>query len=244
MPADGGPPADETAGGPTGAGVVRVYAAHPVTSYGSAWAGDALDRLRAALPGCEVVDPETTGWDTNTEWLAGWPALLAGLDALAVFAAEDATIGAGCLHEIAGAIAAGLPVAVLDPDRGLAELAGVWIVPEAQRTAQRSARLLAGAPLDPGTCRVCAVFDRLARRGCHCSTCHRTWTGTRAAHCVTCHETFSSPLTADRHHGSTRGASHRHPASVPGLVLGPDGVWHRSPPTTRPPHWRRIGTEP
>jgi hypothetical protein len=119
-----------------------------MTCYGSTWTKDALDRLRAALPECEVVDPESVGWDTNTGWLAGWPALLAGLDALAVFAADDGTIGAGCLHEIADAIAKGLPVVMLEPDRGLAELAGVSLMPEEERTARRALRLLAGGPLD------------------------------------------------------------------------------------------------
>jgi hypothetical protein len=128
--------------------MLRVYAAHPVTCYGTGWAADAVGRLRAALPECEVVDPETVGWDSNTAWLTGWPALLAGLDALAVFAADDATIGAGCLHEIADAIAKGLPVAMLDPDRGLAELAGLWLIPAEERTARRALRLLAGGSLD------------------------------------------------------------------------------------------------
>jgi hypothetical protein len=144
MHADQGSPVDAAPGDPAGVPVPRVYAAHPVTCYGTGWAADAVGRLHAALPGCEVVDPETVGWDSNTAWLTAWPALLAGLDALAVFAADDGTIGAGCLHEIADAIAKGLPVAMLDPDRGLAELAGVRLLPGEERTARRALRLRAG----------------------------------------------------------------------------------------------------
>jgi hypothetical protein len=92
-------------------------------------------------------------------------------------------------------------------------------------------------------CGYCAGTDRLPRRGVHCHDCHQTWTGTKRAHCLICHQTFSSPFTADRHAGPTRGATHRHPSTVPGLALHGDGVWHRVSPLTTPPHWRYNGSQ-
>jgi hypothetical protein len=121
----------------------RVYAAHPVTSYGTEHERACLDTLAALLPGSEIIDPAGR-YHTNAGWLRAWPRLLSTLDAVVVFADEDGTVGAGCLREITDAIVAGLPVAYLDDNRRLCELVALDMIPTDLRSRARAAWPVAG----------------------------------------------------------------------------------------------------
>ena len=127
-----------------------VYACHPLTTYGTPWAARHLDRIAELLPDAQVVDPEHRGWGTSAEWREDWLTLLARLSAVVVFEAPDRSVGAGCLGELADALAFGLPVAILDPgsdpERGLWELAGFELLADIERTPARAARLRYGVP--------------------------------------------------------------------------------------------------
>jgi hypothetical protein len=106
----------------------RVYAAHPMTSYGTEHERTCLDTLAALLRGVEIIDPATR-YRTNAGWLRAWPRLLSTLSGLVVFADETGTVGAGCLREVVDAVAAGLPVLMLDDDHHLCELAALDLLP-------------------------------------------------------------------------------------------------------------------
>jgi hypothetical protein len=121
----------------------QVYAAHPMTSYGTEHERACLDTLAALLPGSEIIDPATRYW-SNTGWLRAWPRLLSTLSGLVLFADETGTVGAGCLREVADAVAAGLPVAFLDDDHSLCELAALHMIPAAERTRTSCAWPVAG----------------------------------------------------------------------------------------------------
>jgi hypothetical protein len=54
----------------------RIYAAHPMTTYGSSFSRVQVDRLAHLLPGAEVIDPEWAAWPTDEDWLTEWPDIL------------------------------------------------------------------------------------------------------------------------------------------------------------------------
>lgn len=124
-----------------------IYAVHPKTTYGTRWAREAIADLAKALPCCQIVDPESFGWSSDAEWLAAWPGILASLSGLVLVAADDTSVGAGCLREWIDAAAAGLPCAVWE---GL-ELVhvGALLVNWPQSRA-RTAEVLGGPPVLPG----------------------------------------------------------------------------------------------
>lgn len=126
----------------------RVYAAHPMTSYGTEHERVCLDTLAVLLPGVELVNPAFR-YRTSAGWLRAWPRLVRTLSGLVVFADEEGTIGAGCLREITDAVLYGLPVLMLDGDR-LHELAGVDLLPAAERSRCRTARVVPGERMDSG----------------------------------------------------------------------------------------------
>lgn len=127
----------------------RVYAAHPLTSYGTAWAAGCLERLGALLPGVDLIDPEAKSW-TADAWLYEWPYVLGGLAALVVFPDEDGVVGTGCIREVTDAVFLGLPVWAFD-GRRLVELTGFQFLPERVRTARRAAVLLGRRRLRPAS---------------------------------------------------------------------------------------------
>jgi len=137
----------------------RIYAAHPMTCYGTTHARSCLDGIARALPACEIVDPEALAWTTNEAWLVGWREILGTLAGLVAFAAGDGTIGAGVLREIGDALNARVPVVAYSRGGGLMGLADFELLPEKRRTARRYATLqLAGTvrlpwPGDSGHCR-------------------------------------------------------------------------------------------
>ena len=126
----------------------RLYAAHPMTCYRSEHERACLDALAGHFPGAEIVNPATRGW-TNDTWRRAWPRLVMTLSTLVIFPDEDGTVGTGCLREVADAIAAGVPVAVLDPCFGLCELGGFDLLPPDMRTRAATAWPVAGDRIDP-----------------------------------------------------------------------------------------------
>lgn len=124
----------------------RVYAAHPLTSYGSEWAAKCLRRLRKLLPDVEIIDPEDKGWSADS-WLDEWPSVLGSLSAVVVFGDEGGTVGTGCIREVTEAVFLGRPVWAFD-GRRLTELAGFEFMPEGRRTARRAAVLIGGRRLE------------------------------------------------------------------------------------------------
>ena len=126
-----------------------VYAAHPVTSYGTDVERRALDVIASWVPGARVIDPAIRYRDT-AEWLDDWPILAPTLAALVVFGDGDATVGTGCLSELADAWRHGIPVAMLDAAGLFRRLSGLRILPDAVRDRFRTARLVPGGRVDPG----------------------------------------------------------------------------------------------
>jgi len=110
----------------------RVYCAHPITTYGTAYERACFNTLAELLPDVELYDPAGR-YKTSAAWRRAWPRVLASLDGLVVFVAEDGTIGAGCLREITDAIVMGLPLAVLEAG-SLRELVALDLVPVSERT--------------------------------------------------------------------------------------------------------------
>ena len=130
---------------------MRVYAAHPMTSYHSAHGAEQLAGIAKALPGVEIVDPEQSTWATNADWLRDWPAILGSLAGLVVFADTLGTVGVGCLHEVTDAVMAGVPVAGWHPKDGMVELVGFELLDAGRRSALRAAFLVLGGSLDLAT---------------------------------------------------------------------------------------------
>jgi len=69
------------------------------------------------------------------------------LAGLVVFADRSGTIGAGCIREIADAVAAGVALAAWEPGVGLVDLVGVEFVEPESRGPQRAAFVSYGAPI-------------------------------------------------------------------------------------------------
>ncbi len=123
--------------------VPLVYAAHPLTCYRSAHERACLDAIASAFPGAEVLDPAECFAD-NADWLAGWPALVPTLSALVLFADEQGSVGAGCLREVADAIAEDIPVLLLDRGHELCELRSLRLLPASSRNPARAAAPVGG----------------------------------------------------------------------------------------------------
>jgi hypothetical protein len=77
--------------------------------------------------GVTLIDPATI-YASDTEWLRSWPRLVRILGGVVVFGAEDGTIRAGCIRELADAIALGVRVAGFDLGRGLREISGFDLI--------------------------------------------------------------------------------------------------------------------
>ena len=103
---------------------MRVYAARPMTCYGTDLDRRQLARVAEHFPGAKRVDPAEL-WSNNEEWLAAWPELVRTLDLLAVWADEAGFVGAGCLREMTDAVVARVPVVALDPKGQLRTFGGL-----------------------------------------------------------------------------------------------------------------------
>lgn len=104
----------------------RAYLAHPMTSYATAYARAGAAALATLLPSWEVIDPEACGWASDADWARDWPRILAGCSLVCVLPGPDGGVGAGCLREVADAIAREVPVLVLDKGDLVISRAGVW----------------------------------------------------------------------------------------------------------------------
>jgi hypothetical protein len=121
-----------------------IYVSHPVVSYDSDHERTALADLGRLLPNARIINPATRYLSTSS-WESDWPTLVAQLSALIVFGAEDNSVGAGCLREIADAIVHVVPIRVLR--RGdLYELASLRFRPAQRRSPARLATVVAGKP--------------------------------------------------------------------------------------------------
>lgn len=125
-----------------------IYAAHPMTSYGTAHERVCLDTLAGLFTHAEIVDPAER-YGSDEEWLRDWPGVLGSLAGVVVFAEEHGMVGAGCLREVADAIAAGVPVGYLDAYFGLCHLAGFDLLPPTVRTRASAAWPIAGEQVGP-----------------------------------------------------------------------------------------------
>ncbi|MDA8380330.1 MAG: hypothetical protein M0020_05810 [Actinomycetota bacterium] len=105
---------------------LAVYAAHPMTAYGTDHEARALRRIAEAFDGWDVLNPAVM-FDGDASWHDTWPQVLSGIDACAIFADETGCIGVGCLKEIADAIVAYVPVVALGPRGGVRLLGGVAV---------------------------------------------------------------------------------------------------------------------
>jgi hypothetical protein len=123
----------------------RIYAAHPIVTYGTARERDCLATLKRLFPEVEIYDPAGR-YRTNQGWLRAWPRVLATLSGLVVFGTRDGLVGLGCLREIATAREAGLSVAMLDHYCRPRTYAGV-VAPPAP-ALRRAAMLVPGEPVE------------------------------------------------------------------------------------------------
>jgi hypothetical protein len=124
---------------------VKLYAAHPVSCYGTEHEARQLAALDRHFPGADLADPAAM-FGSDDGWLEGWPDVLDELDVLAIFADEAGYIGATLL-EVSDAIGAGVPIVALDQNGQLRHFGGSsresgLVVPR-----QRVGRLLYGPPL-------------------------------------------------------------------------------------------------
>ena len=120
-----------------------VYVAHPMSCYGSPYTAACFDALAVLLPGVRLIDPATI-YASDTEWRRSWPRLARTLGGFVIFGAADGTIGAGCIRELADAIALGVPIAGFDPGRRLRGIAGLDLIDTERRNARRTATLRLG----------------------------------------------------------------------------------------------------
>jgi len=142
-----------------------VYAAHPVTTYGTDRERDSLARIGCLVAPAQVVNP-AAHYQSNADWLSDWPGLLPILSGMVVFADADGTIGTGCLRELSDAWCVGLHVALLDDRGALRHISTLRIVPACRRTAARTAVVVGGRRFD-----LAKAFDQSApvspTRGMH-----------------------------------------------------------------------------
>jgi hypothetical protein len=124
----------------------RIYAAHPIVTYGTARERDCLTALRGLLPDVDLYDPASR-YSTDDGWLRAWPRVLPTLSGFVVFGTRDGIVGIGCVREIADVSRAGLPLAMLDHRCRARTYAGFASLTQAP-TSRRAAVLVPGGPVD------------------------------------------------------------------------------------------------
>ena len=103
----------------------RVYAAHPMTCYGTLHERRCVAAIRRQLPGVQVLNPAGL-FASSDDWRDRWPEVRDDLDGLVIFADERGAVGSGCLVEIVDAHRLIVPVGLLVPGDGcLHRLAGL-----------------------------------------------------------------------------------------------------------------------
>jgi hypothetical protein len=125
---------------------LRLYVAHPMITYGTAWEHECHAALQGLLPDVELYDPARR-YSSSAIWRRAWPRVLETLSGLVVFASFDGTIGAGCMREVLDAITWGIPVACLKEGM-LHEIEGLQFLMPHQFTPWRAGRLVLGDQID------------------------------------------------------------------------------------------------
>ena len=125
-----------------------VYVAHPMAGYGTPHAAACLAALGELLPGVRLVDPAAI-YASDAEWQRSWPRLVLRLGGFVVFGAEDDAIGAGCIRELADAIALGVLIAGFDMGYGLREILGVDLISTDSRSSRRMGTMRLGGRVEP-----------------------------------------------------------------------------------------------
>jgi hypothetical protein len=125
-----------------------VYVAHPMAGYGAPHAAACLAALRELLHGARLIDPAAI-YASDAEWQRSWPRLVRRLSGFVIFGAEDGTIGAGCIRELADAIALGVPIAGFDVGYGLRQILGFDLIDTGSRSARRTGTLRLGGCIEP-----------------------------------------------------------------------------------------------
>jgi len=95
-------------------GVLRVFVAHPKSTYGTGWEADCMASISAQLPKAVLFNPGEI-FDSSKQWRSGYRRLLASCQLVVVFADQHGWIGLGTFTEIGVASAAGLEIRYLDP---------------------------------------------------------------------------------------------------------------------------------
>jgi len=124
----------------------RIYAAHPIVTYGTARERDCLAALARLLHGVDLYDPAGR-YSTDAGWFRAWPRVLPTLSGFVVFGTRGGVVGVGCLREIDDACRASLPVAMLDHRCRARTYAGLAL-PARAPTPRRAAVLVPGGPVD------------------------------------------------------------------------------------------------
>jgi hypothetical protein len=124
----------------------RVYIAHPIATYGTAWEHACLAALQDLLPDVELYNPARHYAD-GAIWRRAWPRVLETLSGLVVFPSLDGTIGAGCLRELFDAVACRIPIAGLEESM-LYEIETFEFLRQHLLTARRVGRLVLGDQID------------------------------------------------------------------------------------------------
>jgi hypothetical protein len=117
-----------------------------MSSYGSDHAATCFDAIGELLPGARLIDPAAV-YASDAEWLASWPRLVRTLKAFVIFGEPDGATGAGCIRELADAVALGVPVAGFDIEQGLREILGFDLFGTGCRSARRLGTLRLGDPM-------------------------------------------------------------------------------------------------
>lgn len=128
---------------------MMIYAAHPMTCYGTGHEARMLDALHTHFPAATVLNPSSM-YVTTEEWLDDWPHLLCTIDALVVFPDRDGFVGLGVLQEASTARARGIPVATLDGEGSLRQYAGIETTGPYISASRVGRLLLHGPVLSPG----------------------------------------------------------------------------------------------
>ncbi len=125
-----------------------VYVAHPMADYGTPHASACIDTLAGLLPGVRLIDPATV-YANDAEWRRSWPRLVRALSGFVIFGAEDGTIGAGCIRELADAIALRVPIAGFAMGYGLREIGGLDLIDGGSRSGRQAGTLRLGGCIEP-----------------------------------------------------------------------------------------------
>jgi hypothetical protein len=126
-----------------------VYAAHPMTIYGSQFEAKALARIAALAPSAQIIDPAVR-YQSTAEWRRDWPRLVGRLSAVLVFGDRQSSVGTGCILELTEAWRLGVPVAMLDGRGACRHLVALQVLSERERSSRRTAILIPGRPMHLG----------------------------------------------------------------------------------------------